>query len=205
MAKATAANDNPTRYALKPKIAAAYATIATLRNDATNYWQSFSCPAFGGTSLKGVIASCTAADGTNWAIESRGLGASSRSVAGDRGAASSGIQLVRWTGADPGRLAPRGITSLPASDVTLGVNGRGEAMVNYRAQGRTFHVLVSSGAVQPAAPSTQVAFQFAYDGGYSKYFRQSPQAQEAARRTCATSRPGWRLRPRSRTTPRAGS
>jgi hypothetical protein len=206
MARATAARDNPARYALKPEIANAYAALASIRNGATNYWQSFSCPTFQGAPLKGVLASCTAPDGSNWAIESAGTGGS-RSVAASRAASSDGIQLVHFAGSSPGRSVPRGITSVAVADVSLGVNEKGEAMVSYRAQGREFHVLASSSSIVAAAPSTQVSFQLAYDGGYTKYFRDNPEAQQLlqklrdlqARMAVATEKQDnpvrWQLKP----------
>jgi hypothetical protein len=70
MSKATAAGDNKTRYALKPKISAAFAALAKLRAAATNYWQSFTCPAYDGPDLAWKVTACKAPDGSYWAVQS---------------------------------------------------------------------------------------------------------------------------------------
>src|SRR5262249_42881850 len=51
MTKATASADKPTRRALSPRIAAAYAALARIRHQATEYWRTFTCPAYGGPLL----------------------------------------------------------------------------------------------------------------------------------------------------------
>jgi hypothetical protein len=69
-AKATAAGDNKTRYVLKPKIAAAFAALAALRTAATDYWKTFSCPAYDGPVLAWKVTACKAPDGSYWAVQS---------------------------------------------------------------------------------------------------------------------------------------
>jgi hypothetical protein len=61
----------------------------------------------------------------------------------------------------------------PATDATLAVNDRGEALVTYRANGRVRRVLVW-GAVDARHPSReepQVRFRYDYGGGWGKYRR----------------------------------
>ena len=69
MDEATAAKDNPQRYALKPKIAAAFATLARLREAATNYWTTFTCPQYDGPALAWFVVACKAPDGSYWAVQ----------------------------------------------------------------------------------------------------------------------------------------
>ena len=74
------------------------------------------------------------------------------------------------------------ISTSSVSNVSLGVNDKGEAMVSYTADGKTVHVL-AWGAVNALAPTpsgTQVAFRLAYDGGYQKYYTDNPALQAAA-------------------------
>ena len=70
MAKAKAAHNNPARYALAPKIKAAYALLAKLRRSATDYWKTFTCPAYRGPGLAWQVAACKAPDGSSWAVQS---------------------------------------------------------------------------------------------------------------------------------------
>src|SRR5579862_9909030 len=67
-----------------------------------------------------------------------------------------------------------------ATDVQLLVNGKGEALVTYRAAGQVKHVL-AWGAVNALAPTRggkQVAFQIDYTGGWGKYYLSDPSVRE---------------------------
>jgi hypothetical protein len=68
MAQATAAHDNPLRYSLAPKIAAAYSGLARLRAAATSFRSS--CRPYSGPALPWLVAACTASDGSFWALQS---------------------------------------------------------------------------------------------------------------------------------------
>jgi hypothetical protein len=68
MAKATAAKNNKLRYALAPKIAAAYQTIHKLRAAATAFTNK--CRPYDGPALAWVVATCKAPDGSYWALQS---------------------------------------------------------------------------------------------------------------------------------------
>jgi hypothetical protein len=60
-----------------------------------------------------------------------------------------------------------------AHDIRLAVNGKGEALITYVAQGRVRHVL-AWGAVNAIAPTRarpQIAFKLDYAGGWGKYHR----------------------------------
>lgn len=73
------------------------------------------------------------------------------------------------------------ISTSSVSDVSLGVNAKGEAMLTYTADGKLVHVL-AWGAVNALAPTptgTQVAFKLAYDGGFQKYYTDNPTVQAA--------------------------
>jgi hypothetical protein len=63
-----------------------------------------------------------------------------------------------------------------ATDVSLLVNAKGEALVSYRAHGVEKHVLAwgAINAVPSARGATQVAFQLDYAGGWGKYFLGDP-------------------------------
>jgi hypothetical protein len=58
-----------------------------------------------------------------------------------------------------------------ATDVTLAVDAKGEALVTYRAGGQLKHVLAwgAVNAIAPRAGAKQVAFKLDYSGGYGKY------------------------------------
>jgi hypothetical protein len=62
-----------------------------------------------------------------------------------------------------------------ATKVTLQVNAKGEAMVNYTAGGKLKHVLAwgAVNAVAPARGKKQVSFELDYSGGYGKYHKNS--------------------------------
>jgi hypothetical protein len=70
-----------------------------------------------------------------------------------------------------------------ATDLTLEVNAKGEALLTYRAGGKLKHVL-AWGAIN-ARPSTagtrQVRLELDYAGGYEKYFEDDPEAKRLSR------------------------
>ena len=101
MTKATAAGNNPARYALKPKIAAAYAALATLRTAATNYWQTFTCPTYDGPALADMVAACKAPDGSYWAVQSWDRDLPDYGVAPTAAESQMEVHLAHWTGALP--------------------------------------------------------------------------------------------------------
>jgi hypothetical protein len=103
MSKATAAGNNPARYALKPKIADAYATLAKLRNAATNYWQTggFSCGAYNGPTLAWFVEACKAPDGSYWALQSWQRALPDYGVKSTATEALWELHLSHWTGALP--------------------------------------------------------------------------------------------------------
>jgi hypothetical protein len=201
--KAAAAGDNKTRWALGRKISSAYAALAALRDRATNYWRTFSCPSYGGPSLKGVAIACEAPDGSYWALESRTLlGGTGSSAAG-----LAELQLAHWAGGIQGEPASRTIKATTVTDVALGVNDKGEAMVTYHTGGKTIHVLAWT-RESPEPASTPGAFRLAYDGGYTKYFRDNPastaaldnlhalQAQAGKAAAAGDNKTRWALGPR---------
>ena len=68
MALATAAGKNQARYALAPKIAAVYKTLAQLRIAATTFHDA--CRPYTGPALPWLVTACTAPDGSYWALQS---------------------------------------------------------------------------------------------------------------------------------------
>src|SRR5689334_15805759 len=60
-----------------------------------------------------------------------------------------------------------------ASHVRLEVNRRGQALLTYRASGRTRHVLAwnAVNALPSSAGRSQVAFRLDYSGGWGTYHR----------------------------------
>ena len=60
-----------------------------------------------------------------------------------------------------------------ASQVSLNVNAKGEAMITYTVDGKVKHVLAwgAENALAPTAGGKQVAFRLDYSGGYGKYHR----------------------------------
>ena len=58
-----------------------------------------------------------------------------------------------------------------AQGIALGVNSKGEALLSYRAAGKSKHVLVwgAVNAVAPTRSRPQVSFKLDYSGGYGKY------------------------------------
>ena len=74
-----------------------------------------------------------------------------------------------------------------ASGVVLAVNGKGEALVTYTANGKQKHVLAwgAVNAIPPARGQKQVEFQLDYSGGYGKY--RTPTGRPSARRAFPTT------------------
>ena len=68
MTKATAARDNPRRYALAPRIAASFRTLAGMRKAATSFRNV--CRPYRGPALPWLVVGCTAPDGSFWALQS---------------------------------------------------------------------------------------------------------------------------------------
>ena len=101
MSTATAAGNNPARYALKPKIAAAYATLAKMRATATNYWQTFTCPTYDGPALADEVAACKAPDGSYWAVQSWDRDLPDYGVTPTAAQSQMEVHLSHWTGALP--------------------------------------------------------------------------------------------------------
>jgi hypothetical protein len=58
-----------------------------------------------------------------------------------------------------------------ATGISLGVNSKGEALLSYRAAGKSKHVLVwgALNAIAPTRSRPQVSFKLDYSGGYGKY------------------------------------
>ena len=69
-----------------------------------------------------------------------------------------------------------------ASDLTLQLNGSGEALLTYRAAGKLRHVLAwgAVNALPPQAGMRQTKLRLDYSGGYEKYFKENPAAQALA-------------------------
>ena len=99
--RATAAGDNPLRYLLKPKIAAAYALLATLRARANSYWKTFTCPAYDGPALAWESAACKAPDGSYWAIQEWQRQLPDYGLAPTSAQAANEVHLSHWTGPLP--------------------------------------------------------------------------------------------------------
>ncbi len=70
MAKATAAHNNTLRYSIGSKITDAYAVLSKLRDAASNYWKTFTCPRYDGPRLVELEVACKAPDGSYWAVQS---------------------------------------------------------------------------------------------------------------------------------------
>ena len=71
------------------------------------------------------------------------------------------------------------ISTTSVTNLTLGVNGQGEAMLSYQVGGKTVHVLAwgALNAVAPTPNGSQVAFELAYDGGFQKDYTDNPLVQ----------------------------
>src|SRR5262245_58275699 len=76
------------------------------------------------------------------------------------------VVLVVAPAAKPSQIIDRNATG-----VALAVNGKGEALVTYTANGKQKRLLVwgAEGAIPPAPGQKQVEFRFDYSGGYGKY------------------------------------
>ena len=98
MAKATAAKNNPLRFELKDKIAAAYANLEKLRAAATNYWQTFTCPKYDGPPLQWLVAACKAPDGSYWAVQQWQRQLPNYGVAPTATQAANEVHLAHWQG-----------------------------------------------------------------------------------------------------------
>lgn len=99
-------------------------------------------------------------------------------------AARAGIVLVVigccgvWvSGAGASQLIDRN-----ATDVSLEVNAKGEALVSYTAEGEHRHVLAwgAENARPPSRVVPQEHFALDYSGGYRKYFLDNPRARDLA-------------------------
>ena len=101
MATATAAKDNPLRYSLKPRIAAAFALVGRLRAAATSYYKTFTCPAYDGPALAWRVAACKAPDGSYWAIQEWPRKLPDYGLAPTPTEAGMEVHLSHWTGALP--------------------------------------------------------------------------------------------------------
>jgi hypothetical protein len=73
----------------------------------------------------------------------------------------------------PGVAGASELIARDATDITLRVNARGQALVGYRAKGRTWSVLVwgAINARHPAPDRAQVEFKIDYSGGWGTYRR----------------------------------
>ncbi len=101
MAKATAAKNNPARYALAPKIAAAYKLLADLRTAATDDWKTFTCPAYTGPALAWMTTACTAPDGSFWAVQEWQRQLPDYGVTPTAFQNATEVHLSHWTGPLP--------------------------------------------------------------------------------------------------------
>ncbi len=75
------------------------------------------------------------------------------------------------------------ISTSTVTGLTMQLNAKGEALLTYKSNGRTVHVLAwgAENAVPTTEDAKQVAFQLDYSGGYQKYFLQNPRAQALSR------------------------
>jgi hypothetical protein len=101
MGKATASKNNPARYALAPKIAAAYKTLEKLRTAATDTWKTFTCPVYDGPPLAWMTNACKAPDGSYWAVQQWQRQLPDYGLAPTPFQASSEVHLAHWTGPLP--------------------------------------------------------------------------------------------------------
>lgn len=101
MNAATAAKNNPRRWALAPKIASDYATLSRLRTAATDYWTTFTCPKYDGPKVAWLVVACKAPDGSYWAVQQWQRGLPSYGVAPTPAEAAEEVHLSHWTGALP--------------------------------------------------------------------------------------------------------
>ena len=85
-----------------------------------------------------------------------------------------------------------------ATGVTLQLNGAGEALLTYRAEGRVRHVLAwgAVNALPPRAGVPQTKLRLDYSGGYEKYFKENVAAQKLrAEYARIKSTPGYLANP----------
>jgi hypothetical protein len=101
MHQATKSHDNQERWALANQINAAYAAITHLRNAATSYWQTFTCPKYTGPALADVVAACRAPDGSFWAVQSWDRDLPDYGVTPNAAESQIEVHLAHWTGALP--------------------------------------------------------------------------------------------------------
>jgi hypothetical protein len=82
--------------------------------------------------------------------------------------ASLAVAAVALTDANASQLVDSN-----ATNASLKVNAKGEAMLTYAAAGKVKHVLAwgALNAIAPTRGRKQVAFKFDYSGGYGKYHR----------------------------------
>jgi len=76
----------------------------------------------------------------------------------------------------PAASASQIVSTSSVSDLTLGVNNEGEAMVSYTANGKAVHVLAwgAANAIDPVAGGAQTALRLEYDGGFAKNYTDDP-------------------------------
>lgn len=73
------------------------------------------------------------------------------------------------------------VDTFTVTNVKLGVNDNGQAMLTYtQANGTVVHVLAwgAVNAIAPSANGSQVAFQLAYDGGFKKDYTDNPTVRQ---------------------------
>lgn len=101
MARATAAKDNPRRWALAPKIAATYAFLNRRRTAVLGYWKTFTCPAYDGPTLPWLVAACRAPDGSWWAVQRWPRKLPDYGASPTPTQAAMEVHLSHWTGPLP--------------------------------------------------------------------------------------------------------
>jgi hypothetical protein len=99
LARATAAADNPERYALAPRIAAEFALLARIRIAVEGYWRTFRCGAYDGPALAWRVAACRAPDGSYWAVQEWPRKLPDYGGAPTATQAAMEVHLSHWTGA----------------------------------------------------------------------------------------------------------
>ena len=112
------------------------------------------------------------------------------------------ILLASLLVATMGAFAPSALASQlidrNATGISIQLNGKGEALITYKAEGRLRHVL-AWGAVNarpPALGVKQVKLQLDYAGGYGKYFKQDAGVQRLVAQYAGIRRnPGYQSSP----------
>ena len=119
-----------------------------------------------------------------------------------RSIACGGLRCLLLAGALATAYAPAASASQlidrNATGVTLQLNGAGEALLTYRAEGRVRHVLAwgAVNALPPRAGVPQTKLRLDYSGGYEKYFKENAAAQELrAEYARIKSTPGYLANP----------